>query len=302
MTARRQLWPNNDESGDNAFITVHQPLSENWDGTAVLVLPGGGYSKMAWVDIEGHEPAKWLAGLGVMGVVLEYRLPRGRWRAPLRDAQEAMVQIRQQHPGIKRLGVMGFSAGGHLASCVATLFTGRANRPDFWIGVYPVIDLMGGERVNEFVLGISHEGSQRSLLGEHAHTSSALKTRFSTQSQVTRNSPPCFIAHARDDIKVPVANSEVFAEACRACEVGVHTLYLDSGGHGLNDHQGPSWEAWQKEAKAWLERIRAPTYVWNDALNDACDGNSSNGDRLLERLRAQLDELQAINAALLAQL
>ncbi len=258
------LWPNQKApNGDgtfdsnNAALTIHQPPHPN--GAAVLICPGGGYGGVV-IGPEGHGIAKWLNKHGITGIVLRYRLPRGRSAVPLLDAQRALriVRVRgpqEWHCDPKRLGVMGFSAGGHLASTVATHFDEgnpaakssidrQSSRPDFAILVYPVIT-MGAK---------THGGSRRNLLG--AAPSAELVALYSNEKQVTPETCPCYLAHARDDRPVPPENSRLFHAALQSSKVPSEYLELPSGGHGLNGYQGPMWDAWQQGSLAWLRKMK----------------------------------------------
>lgn len=255
---RQPLWggqaPNGDGSSDtaDAFITIHRPAKAN--GTAVVICPGGGYGGLC-VQPEGTGIANWLGRHGITGVVLEYRLPHGRATVPLLDAQRAIrtVRARAGELGLDptRIGIMGFSAGGHLASTAAThgdageamaadAIARTSCRPDFAILIYPVIS-MGPE---------AHAGSRQNLLGK-VQTPELMRA-YSNELQVTAATPPSYLAHARDDTVVSIANSQSFAAACDKAGVPVRLLELATGGHGLNGYQGPSWDAWQSGALAWL--------------------------------------------------
>ncbi|PAW63961.1 MAG: alpha/beta hydrolase [Verrucomicrobiia bacterium Tous-C2TDCM] len=259
---RMPLWPegkapNGDGSNDtaNAFYTLHRPAQPN--GAALVICPGGGYGGLV-TGGEGHGIAAWLNGHGITGIVLEYRLPKGRCEVPLRDAQRALrtARFHAKEWGIdpKRLGIIGFSAGGHLASTAGTHFDeGDANsgdpierlgcRPDFMVLVYPVITMAAN----------AHAGSRRNLLGPEPNA--ALVTRFSNERQVTEKTPPGFLTHAEDDKVVVSANSEDFHAALVNHGVPARYLALPSGGHGLNGYKGPMWEAWQQQSLAWLAEI-----------------------------------------------
>lgn len=244
------------EDGE-AWITVYRPASGN--GTAVVICPGGGYGGLA-KEPEGHGIARWLNRHGITGIVLEYRLPAGRAFVPLLDAQRALRTVRAQASdwGIDphRIGIIGFSAGGHLASTVGTHFDegdpaagdplNRVScRPDFMILVYPVI-VMGQQA--------THHGSQNNLLGKDA--SPELLEQFSNEKQVTERTPPTFLAHAADDNPVPPDNSRVFYEALQKHNVPAKYLELPSGGHGLNSYRGAMWDKWQAESLAWLAELK----------------------------------------------
>jgi acetyl esterase/lipase len=237
---------------NQAVITVHHPLESK--GTAAVICPGGGYGMLV-TGSEGHGIASWLNEHGIVGIVLEYELPKGRPFVPLRDAQRAIRMARANAEAWKldpeRIGIMGFSAGGHLASTAGTHFDDGdpkapdlidrvSCRPDFMILIYPVISM--GEK--------THGGSKRNLLGESP--SDELVKSFSNELQVSENTPPAFLAHAADDRVVVPENSKLFYEACKAHGVASQYLTLPSGGHGLNGYRGPMWDAWQSESLRWL--------------------------------------------------
>lgn len=238
-----------------AWITVHRPAKSN--GTAIVICPGGGYGGLV-TGAEGHGIAEWLNRHGMTGVVLEYRLPAGRTFVPLLDAQRALRTVRarakQWEIDPSRIGIMGFSAGGHLASTAGTHFDdGDASaaapldrvscRPDFMILVYPVITM--GEQ--------THQGSKTNLLGKDP--SPEVVELFSNEKQATERTPPTFLAHALDDKAVPPVNSKQFHEALVAHKVPAQYLELPSGGHGLNGYKGPMWDAWQEKSLAWLAEL-----------------------------------------------
>lgn len=257
-----KLWNGKAPLGDGKFeqadaqITVHRP--ENPNGTAIVICPGGGYGGLV-TGAEGHGIAAWLNRHGITGVVLEYRLPKGRHQVPLLDAQRAIRTVRSNATawGIdpKKIGIMGFSAGGHLASTAGTHFDDgdpkatdsidrNSCRPGFMILVYPVITM--GEK--------THGGSRNNLLGKNPDP--RLVELFSNEKQVTAKTPPAFMAHAKDDRPVPPENSKAFYEALQKHKVPAKYLELPSGGHGLNGYKGPMWDAWQKESLAWLAEMK----------------------------------------------
>jgi acetyl esterase/lipase len=260
---RQPLWPDGKAPvGDgtfdpaNAFITVHKPEKPN--GAAVVICPGGGY-RMLVTKGEGHGIAKWLNGFGVTGIVLEYRLPAGRAFVPLLDAQRAIRTTRSHAAewGIdpEKIGIIGFSAGGHLASTAGTHFdAGKADaeeavervssRPDFMILIYPVITMDIA----------THGGSRQNLLG--AEPSAEHMALFSNEKQVTDKTPPSFLAHALDDKVVTIENSRLFQKALADKKVPVELVELASGGHGLNGYKGPMWDEWQTKSVAWLKGLK----------------------------------------------
>lgn len=238
------------------FITIHKPAKPN--GAAIVICPGGGYGGLV-TGAEGHGIATWLNRHGIAGVVLEYRLPAGRTLVPLLDAQRAIRTVRSRAKDWmidpSRIGIMGFSAGGHLASTVATHFDdgdpkatdviARVScRPDFAILIYPVISM--GDK--------THHGSRRNLLGPDP--SAKMIDLYSNEKQVTDKTPPTFLAHAKDDKVVVPENSQLFYAALQAHKVPGQYLELASGGHGLNGYKGPMWDAWQEKSLAWLGELK----------------------------------------------
>lgn len=260
IPGRLALWPSQtplgeaEKEGVNAYITVYRPEPADATGAAIVICPGGGYRDLA-VECEGHRIAKWLVRHGIVGIVLEYRLPNGRPFVPLLDAQQAIRMVRLNaaswniDPG--RVGIMGFSAGGHLASTAGTHFDDgdlKASdpidrvgcRPDFLVLVYPVITM--GEK--------AHQGSKENLLGRTPKPE--VVQEFSNERHVSNQTPPTFLTHARDDAKVSPDNSRLFYDALRAHEVEAEYLELPNGGHGLNGCKGPMWDAWQTKCLFWL--------------------------------------------------
>ncbi|HVX14852.1 MAG TPA: alpha/beta hydrolase [Pirellulales bacterium] len=259
---RISLWQKHAPIGDgqfeeaDAWITLHRPVKGN--GAAIVICPGGGYGTLV-TGAEGHGIAEWLNGHGITGVVLEYRLPAGRSAVPLLDAQRALRTVRSRAKewaiDPTHIGIIGFSAGGHLASTAGTHFDDgdpKASdpidrgscRPDFMLLVYPVIVM--GEK--------THQGSKSNLLGDDP--SPELVARFSNEKQVTAETPPAFLAHAVDDKPVPPENSRAFYEALKAHEIPARYVELPSGGHGLDGYQGPMWDKWQAESLAWLAELK----------------------------------------------
>ena len=259
---RIELWNGKAPNGDGSFetaqtwITVHP--AKNPNGTALVICPGGGYGGLV-KGAEGHGIAAWLNDHGICGIVLEYRLPAGRPFVPLLDAQRAIRKVRANAASWNidpsRIGIIGFSAGGHLASTAATHFEDGdpaaaeaidqvSCRPDFAILVYPVITM--GEK--------THGGSKANLLGKEP--SSKLVELFSNEKQVTAKTPPVFLAHAKDDTAVVPEQSQMFSDALQANKVPSQYLELPSGGHGLNGYKGPMWDAWQAESLAWLAELK----------------------------------------------
>jgi len=231
------------------------------NGTAVIICPGGGYGKVCYGK-EGIAIARWLNTLGVEAFVLKYRLTAEGYvhPAPLRDAQRAIRLVRSnaRKYGIEpdRIGIMGFSAGGHLASTTGTHFDhGDATaddavdrtscRPDFMILVYPVIT---------FEEPYAHRGSRNNLLGDRRDDQQLVKG-LSNNLQVTHRTPPNFLAHAKDDTKVPVENSILFNRACADAGVPSELRVYEKGGHGFSlGRQATDSEQWTKDCENWLRR------------------------------------------------
>lgn len=218
------------------YFTVHRPAAGTANGAAVMIVPGGGYAIVAF-EHEGIEVSRWLNARGVTAFVLRYRHGRDRHPAPLRDVLRAirLVRSRADEWGVRpdRIGVLGFSAGGHLASCAATMFDtpeGRGGdaldavsaRPDFAVLIYPVITLAPP---------VAHGGSREHLLGPNAPAE--LVTAMSTQNRVTAATPPLFLLHAADDDVVPVENIRLIDGAARQAGVPVELHIFAAGGHGF---------------------------------------------------------------------
>lgn len=256
---------NDNNPGDVPTITVFLAPKGKATGASILICPGGGYGMLA-TEHEGRETAAWLNSIGVAGVMLKYRLaPKYRHPAPLDDARRAlrMVRWKSREWGLdsQRVGVLGFSAGGHLASTLATHYrdahplpgdaiNGFTERPDLAILVYPVISL-GGEH--------AHDGSRDNLLGKAATKN--LLMGLSNETQVTAKTPPTFLAHTLADTAVPVENSLLFASALRQAEVPFELHIFEKGVHGLGLGTGwagriepePSFQAWPKLCETWLK-------------------------------------------------
>jgi len=246
-------------------IYVYLPEKEKATGAAVVICPGGGYRLLA-INHEGHDIAKWFNEIGIAGIVVKNRLPTSdnityKSEVAMLDAQRAMRMTRYNAEkwGLDqdKIGIMGFSAGGHLASTVGTHYDyGMANtsdpinnfscRPDFMILMYPVID-MSGE--------IKHSGSMRNLIGPDA--SQTLIDRFSNQKQVTPDTPPTILIHSIDDTSVPAANSVVFYEALVASGVLAELHIFNSGkhGYGLGRKDGTSHNLWPENVAAFVNDI-----------------------------------------------
>lgn len=244
---------------DTPDITIFLPPAELATGAAVLICPGGGYGGLA-TDHEGHQIAAWLNARGVAGFMLRYRVAPYKHPIPLMDAARALRIVRSGAAawGVQpdRIGIWGFSAGGHLVSTLATHFTpgdaGAADpiervssRPDFLILGYPVITMDES---------FTHMGSRLNLLGSNADP--ALVELLSNEKQVTADTPPTFIFHTTDDQAVPVENSVVFYLACRKAGVPVEMHCYASGPHGVGlKLDDPVLGTWPARLEDWLRGL-----------------------------------------------
>ena len=258
------LWPKGapsakgSEDRDRPTLTVYLPSGEQANGAAVVVCPGGGYGAVA-MDHEGHAIGKWFTSFGVAAFIVDYR-HRGKGYghpAPLQDAQRAIRTVRagasRWRIDPQRIGIMGFSAGGHLASTAGTHFDSgdpqaadpverASSRPDFMILCYAVIAL--GEP-------FTHRGSQENLIGKNADP--ALVRSLSNEKQVTADTPPTFLWHTSEDHAVPAENSVQFYRALQRARVPAELHIYAHGRHGLGLARGvPGTSAWPEACKAWL--------------------------------------------------
>lgn len=238
-------------------LTVYLPPKEKANGAAVIVIPGGGYRMVAAVH-EGSEVAQRFNDMGVTAFVLKYRLPSdvtmvNKEIGPIQDAQRAIQLVRERAKewGIdkNRVGIIGFSAGGHLASTAGTHFNHayidagkKANlRPDFMILVYPVIS---------FADSICHMGSRDNLIGKDP--SPEKKEAYSNELQVTRKTPPTYLVHAEDDSTVKVQNMLLFATALQKNKVPFDFYLYEKGGHGFGLTNKTSDVKWMDLVQEWM--------------------------------------------------
>lgn len=227
-------------------------------GKAIIICPGGGYGILA-IDHEGHDVARRFAAVGISAFVLKYRLPNDKIMVqknigPLQDAQRAIQLVREHADEWKidpnRIGVAGFSAGGHLASTLGTHYQkafidnpGNINlRPDFMLLMYPVISMKEG---------LTHQGSKQNLLGKDP--SDDLVLLFSNEEQVTETTPPSFLVHAEDDTAVPIGNSREFRAALEKYNIPTDLLSYPKGGHGFGLNNSTSEVQWFDHFIAWLQ-------------------------------------------------
>lgn len=255
-----KLWPDG-APNTNGITTAEKPLENGRvtdvteptltiypahkpNGMAIVACPGGGYVRLA-MNHEGHDMASWFNGQGITLAVLKYRMPNTHHDVPLSDALQA-IRIMKEHADewkIDQIGIMGASAGGHLASTAATHFT-EDSRPDFQILFYPVVTMKNA----------THQGSKNHLLGENA--SQDLVELYSNELQVTPNTPPAFIMHSSDDRSVPVSNSLDYYSALIKNGVSATMHLYPIGGHGwgYNDYFIYKRQ-WTGELEKWLREI-----------------------------------------------
>ena len=237
-------------------LTVYPAAFDRPGKTAVIICPGGGYAFLSNTR-EGQQYAQWLSGLGVTAFVLKYRLDDYGHPAPLQDVLRAIRLVRSHAAeyGVApdRIGVMGSSAGGHLAASAATLYNHAAGRtgaaldavsarPDFALLMYPVITMEAP---------FAHVGSRESLLGKAP--SPELVKLMSVERQVTADTPPTLLIHSQDDGLVPVENSILFYQALTRAHVPAEMLLFEHGGHGMAMRLGQGTASdWPRRAEEWL--------------------------------------------------
>lgn len=257
------LWPGGapgtlgQEDRDKPALTVYMPPNTTGPMTAVIIAPGGSYARLS-MNNEGREPANYLNALGIAAFVLRYRLgPQYHHPIELGDAQRAIRTVRARaaewHIAPDRIGMLGFSAGGHLASSVSTHFdSGNADapdpidrvssRPDFAVLAYPVIS---------FVEPWTHQGSKTNLLGDHPDV--ALAQSLSSERQVTATTPPTFIYHTNADTVVPVENAVAYFLALRKAGVPAEMHVFKDGAHGSGlGMQTAALAEWPRLLANWL--------------------------------------------------
>lgn len=239
-------------------IIVYVPEKSKANGTAVVVCPGGGYGVLA-IDHEGWDIGKWFNEVGVTAILLKYRLPsdvimENKNIGPLQDVQEAIriVRRRANEWNIKpnQIGVMGFSAGGHLAGTASTMYNEKvyqskdttSARPDFSILIYGVLSMQSD---------ITHKGSLKNLLGDKS--SQALRDKFSNELHIDAKTPPAFLVHAQNDHSVPAENSIRYFQALTKNGVAAELHLYETGGHGFGlALKGATESHWPEACKQWL--------------------------------------------------
>ncbi|MCA9029596.1 MAG: alpha/beta hydrolase [Planctomycetaceae bacterium] len=257
------LWPDGapgalgTDAADVPSLLIYRAEESKRSGCAVVVCPGGGYGGLA-MDHEGYQIADWYNSLGVTAVIVKYRLgPKYNHPAPLQDASRAVRYTRAHAADLQidpnRIGIMGFSAGGHLASTVSTHFDAgekdspdliarQSSRPDFAVLCYPVISLKSA---------FTHGGSKRNLLGENPDED--LVNSLSNETQVTKDTPPTFIFHTHEDQAVPVMNAVVYYQALVENGVPSEMHIYQKGRHGVGlAFSDPILKSWSGRLVDWL--------------------------------------------------
>ena len=251
---KMDLWPNgatynSTDKEDKAEMTVYLPDAKKATGRAVVCCPGGGYTHLA-MDHEGHQWATFFNNQGIALIVVKYRMPHGNPMIPVSDAEQAIKTVRRNavewHIDRTKVGIMGFSAGGHLASTIATRSTGDA-APNFQILFYPVITMDPS---------FTHKGSHDNLLGtDHSKKEmKRLEADYSNDLQVNRTTPRAFIALSDDDKAVPAANGFSYYEQLYKHDVPASIHIYPTGGHGWGYRESFAYHYNVIfELKAWLE-------------------------------------------------
>ncbi len=257
----------------NARFDLYFPKKPN--GQMIIVCPGGGYKYTSSYN-EGVYVAEWMLSKGITVAVVKYRMPNGHWEVPLTDVQNTFRYCRAHAAewGVKQIGVMGFSAGGHLAATTTNMFVDDITRPDFSVLVYPVITMEDG---------ITHKGTKTNLTGKAAKWNdksksvtqyeadmaqySGLLTRYSIDTQVKDNTPTSFIIHCTDDKTVPIENTIRYYRSLVAHKVPAEVHIFPSGGHGWGfssekytgegkDKFSYGRDEFYKSLERWLESVR----------------------------------------------
>lgn len=240
----------------NPTLTVFVPKNPN--GTSVVICPGGGYQFLA-IDKEGYKTAEWFNSLGITAFVLKYRLPsdkimKNKAVGPLQDAQESVRFIRRNakkwNLNPAKIGILGYSAGGHLAATLSTKYDEKvyqnndsiSAKPNYSLLIYPVISM-----TNE----ITHKGSRNNLLGKPA--ADELIEQFSTEKLINTETPPTFLVHAIDDKSVPVENSLQYFLALKKYNVISEMHLYQKGGHGFGLGKEGTSAFWTSHCEKWLQ-------------------------------------------------
>lgn len=240
------------QAGGGRVSNVSAPVlfvykSPKPDSKAIIICPGGGYARLA-MNHEGHDMAPWFTAQNITYIVLKYRMPNGNHEVPLSDAEQAIRYVRRHAAELNvnpaKVGIMGASAGGHLASTLATRFGSKDTRPDFQILLYPVITMDANH---------THWGSRENLIGKEP--AEELVRLYSNELQVTKDTPKAFIALSSDDESVAPANGINYYTALLQNDVPAALLTYPTGGHGwgFRDDFAHKQE-WTEALKEWLRR------------------------------------------------
>ncbi|MGX1929616.1 alpha/beta hydrolase [Flagellimonas sp. 2504JD4-2] len=253
------------ENVQEPTLEIYLPAKRNATGKAMIICPGGGYQGLAY-DWEGADVAKWLNSIGIAAFALKYRLPGSKSlieknKAPLQDAQRAIRLVRHHakkwNIDENQIGIMGFSAGGHLASTLGTHYDTKnafkpdeidqlSARPDFMILVYPVITMDGK---------YTHMGSRENLIGKNAKEE--LVAEYSNELHIDENTPPTFLVHSTDDEAVPVENSLLFYQSLKKNKVYSEMHIYPEGGHGYGLAVGQGYlQTWTDRLADWLDNLK----------------------------------------------
>lgn len=238
--------PNRVANTSTAMLYLFPADTARATGLGVVICPGGGYTRLA-IDHEGYQMAQWLAANGITAAVLKYRMPNGHPEVPLEDAEQALRLLRGDVAGAEgftcpTVGIMGFSAGGHLAAYASTV---GAVRPDFSLLFYPVITARPG-----------HQGSFDNLIGKENRTTED-DARYSLESRVTDQTPPALLLLSDDDRSVPPVSSTRYYNALKEHGIEASMHIYPTGGHGWGFHDDFRYKAqWQAALLDWLERFR----------------------------------------------
>lgn len=235
----------NGDPQDTAKVRVYLPIEKEATGRAVVICPGGGYTSLS-MEKEGYDWGEFFQNQGIAAIVLKYRLPHGEPNVPISDAEQAMKLVRMNATSWKinrnDIGIMGFSAGGHLAATIATCSQGEA-KPNFQILFYPVISM---------VEGYGHEGSRTNFLGKRP--SKRDEKKYSADMNVSRVTPRAFIALSDDDDTVPPANGVNYYTELYRNDVRASLHVYPGGGHGWGSKIGFRYhEEMMMDLKAWLK-------------------------------------------------
>ena len=262
-------------------LTAYFADAEKSNGTSVIICPGGAYGMLA-IDKEGYKVAEWFNSLGIHAFVLKYRLPsdlimKNKTVAPLQDAQEAVRLVRRNAVKWKlnpnKIGIMGFSAGGHLAATLSTHYNDKvytpsdttSAKPNFSILIYPVISMLEG---------VTHQGSKDNLLGKNADNETVGK--YSNEKQITADTPKAFLVHATDDKAVPVENSINYYLGLKKEKVPAEMHLYENGGHGFGLGVKGTNASWPKTCEKWLAvndyTLKSDGYVFTYFKGNGEDG------------------------------